>query len=80
MTEKAKNEFKVPKKQWKKWTELGRHVFNKNYGFMLANQELCVHPFTTASGGIPEGQWRVICWNASWNAADLASRGEKYGY
>lgn len=62
-----KNENRVPKKQWDKWTENARGIFNKAYDFLYYNQPLTTHPKTKK---IPSNQWKTIAWNAAWIAAD----------
>jgi hypothetical protein len=62
------NTFKVPLKQWRKWTPAARKVFNETYDTMLNNQGLFQHPKTAA---VPQVQWKTTAWNAAWTAADV---------
>jgi hypothetical protein len=71
----APNKFGVAKRQWLKWTPVARQVFNKTYERVLHNQEIYKGQSTPF---LEDHQWRVICWNISWLAADICSRGEKY--
>lgn len=64
------NRYKVPKRQWKRWSEAGRMVFNATYSAMTRNQLLFSHP---EAERIPTNRWRTICWNAAWIAAGEAS-------
>lgn len=61
------NTFKVPLKQWRKWTPAARKVFNETYETMTDNQGLFQHPKTAA---VPQAQWMTTAWNAAWIAAD----------
>jgi len=61
------NSNRVPLRQWRKWSEPARYVFNEVYCFVAYNQELTVHPKQKA---IPDEQWVTIAWNAAWIAAD----------
>lgn len=63
----AKNIFKVPKKQWSRWSELARGVFNRSYQFFVGNQDKMLHPKAKAS---TKEQWKTTAWNAAWIAAD----------
>lgn len=68
------NKHKVPARQWKKWTLVGRAVFNKTYEHMVENQGLYIHPKAI----IEELEiFKTTAWNASWMAADVCSRGER---
>lgn len=61
------NTFRVPKGQWASWSEHAKRVFNELYGLMNVNQTIFTHPKQPKTD--PE-QWRTVCWNASWMAAD----------
>ena len=63
-----KNTYKVPKAQWKKWSEVARDVFNDLYYTLTRNkQSLFTHPKQVR---LPKNQWRTIAWNTAWLAAD----------
>ena len=65
------NRYRVPKKQWKKWSEQARRVFNEVYYTMRNNkQTLFLHPKATP---VPKAQWNTTAWNAAWIAADAAN-------
>ena len=66
------NPHAVPVKQWRKWSHLGKQVFNAVYEEMHAGQNLFTHPQTEQ---VPEAQWMTTCWNAAWVAADAATKG-----
>ena len=62
----VKNKHEVPVKQWKRWTEHARGVFNVVMETM-EDQSLFLHPKaekTTAK------LWHTTRWNAAWVAAD----------
>ena len=67
MADASENTFKVPSKQWRKWTPAARKVFNRTYDDMLNNQHVFLHPKTAA---VPQEQWKTTAWNAAWTAAD----------
>ena len=71
------NRFGVPKKIWNKWTLVGRHVFNKTYEYMIKSPDHFRHPKDQVVEVVQE-HWKTTAWNASWMAADVCSRGEKY--
>lgn len=64
----TRNVNKVPAKQWKRWSERARRVFNAVFATM-APQDLFLHPKATPS---PRQHWRTTRWNAAWVAADAA--------
>lgn len=61
------NKNKVPLKQWRRWSDKARQVFNQLFETMQANQALFVHPEAVE---VPGEQWETVAWNASWMAAD----------
>ena len=63
------NTHRVPPKQWKKWSEHARRVFNALHGLLRKNQKIFMHPDAAV---IPDKHWATIAWNASWEAADAA--------
>ncbi len=71
---KTENVHKVSKRQWKKWTEAGRLVFNDLYETSVANQHLFIHPKATL---VSNANWDTIAWNHAWLAADYVSMREK---
>jgi hypothetical protein len=62
-----KNQYKVPKKKWRKWSPRARSVFNLMYKWLIHGQEHMLHPKTEI---VPRLQWKTTAWNASWLAAD----------
>lgn len=66
----VKNKFRVPQRQWKRWTEAGQTTFNHLFEIMKNNQKLFLHPMQEA---LTSRKWSTVCWNASWIAADGAS-------
>jgi hypothetical protein len=67
----AANTYKVPKRQWAKWDETARRVFNGLHGVMLENKNLFLHPGQDAPR---DEYWQTTCWNAAWEAADAANQ------
>ena len=63
----AKNAYKVPVRQWRKWSELARRVFNLHFYELKENQSILTHPKTQQ---ISNREWRTQAWNAAWLAAD----------
>lgn len=61
------NAYKVPVKQWRKWSELARRVFNLHFYELKENQRVLTHPKTQP---ISQREWRTQAWNAAWLAAD----------
>jgi hypothetical protein len=71
----VKNKHKVPKKQWNKWSNFARRVFNDMmYSMRPKLQFAFLHP-----GAMPMAQehWQTVRWNAAWSAAE-AVRGFKF--
>jgi hypothetical protein len=64
------NVYDVPKKQWRRWSDLARKAFNGTYGFMVQNQELVKHPKTRL---LEAWEWNTIAHNAAWMAADAVN-------
>lgn len=62
-----RNEHKVARRTWAKWTEQQRRRFNQLFELMRDHQRFFVH---TDAPLIPEKHWRVTCWNAAFMAAD----------
>ena len=62
-----KNINRVPKKQWLRWSDKAKRVFNETYAFMMDNPDIITHP---KQKPILFFHWKTICWNAAWIAAD----------
>lgn len=62
----AGNRYDVPKKQWNKWPDASRRIFNYVFYTMIHNQKLFSHP---KAERVPADHWRTVCWNAAWEAA-----------
>ena len=63
----VRNQNRVPRAQWRKWTNAARRVFNDTYAFMMKNPDLITHP------AMPKPKpfhWTTLAWNAAWIAAD----------
>lgn len=65
-----KNVHKVPQKQWKRWNDRQRVIFNHVFSSMLHNQEMFKHP---KQAPMSSEHWKTPCWNAAWTAADAAA-------
>jgi DNA topoisomerase IB len=63
----TKNINRVPKKQWSKWSDRARVIFNRCYGFFMGNQDISNHP---KAKKLPPAHWKTVAWNAAWIAAD----------
>ena len=62
-----RNEHKVVKAQWDSWAIGSQAVFNSVYQQMIRTPMLFLHPKTKR---LPTREWKTICWNAAWTAAD----------
>jgi len=62
-----RNLYRVPKKQWRKWSDLARKVFNATYNFMMDNTKVMIHPKSPMPKPV---HFKTIAWNAAWIAAD----------
>lgn len=64
----TENIYKVPNRQWRKWNQQSRFIFNHIYSQMEYQQSIC-HPLAK---DIPEYQWTTVRWNAAWIGAEAA--------
>lgn len=64
------NRYSVQVRQWRKWSNLQRHVFNETYGIMAHSPDLFLH---RKQAPMSRAHWLVTCWNAAWIAADAAA-------
>jgi hypothetical protein len=62
----ASNKYKVPSKQWDKWTVPAQKVFNQTYSWLNNNQAKTKHPKDTI---VSKTLWKTVAWNAAWIAA-----------
>ena len=62
-----KNLNRVPRKQWSKWSDQAKTIFNKTYEFIIKNQSVMKHP---KGPTLHADHWETISWNAAWIAAD----------
>lgn len=60
------NRYKVPERQWRRWPEIARVVFNAQFQQMREQRSL-QHPKMAT---MPKEHWRTIAWNSAWLAAD----------
>lgn len=61
------NVYRVPKRQWRKWANAERAVFNET---LCAIREGWNVIFPDSMGGIKAPARRVAAWNVAWIAAD----------
>jgi len=61
------NPAKVPVRQWRKWSERAREVFNQVFAEMNDNQHLFLHPKAIEN---KPAHWNTTAFNAAWIAAD----------
>lgn len=69
----VRNSFKVPKRQWRKWSQRARHTFNELYRSLRQGWETITPP---GAHGVPHQARRVTAWNAAWLAADAVREHE----
>lgn len=67
------NRYKVSARQWKKWNDQAKLVFNEVYMTMVNNQDLFLHPSQDAPR---KDYWKTTAWNAAWMAAEAAQRNQ----
>lgn len=65
-----RNRYKVPKRQWRKWDERARNVFNTLYATMIADQR--IYNAAPNAPALPRAAWRTVAWNAAFVAACAA--------
>lgn len=63
-----KNKYKVSKKQWNKWSEEGRKLFNDIYKF----QKGVILP--NGFKKLNNEEWKTVCWNFAFLAASMYPR------
>lgn len=67
----VKNKHKVPKKQWNKWSNHARRVFNDMYYSLRPSMQFAfLHPDCPP---MKKEHWATTRWNASWEAAQAAN-------
>ncbi len=64
----VENPNKVAPRQWKRWSDHSKELFNDLFAYIVQNQSLFTHPKTIQ---MPDEYWRTTAWNTSWMAADL---------
>lgn len=63
----ARNLYRVPKKQWRRWSMKARRAFNHLYGLMMRSPSLFRHPKAIRENA---QHWKTTAWNSAWLAAD----------
>lgn len=64
------NKFKVPSKQWKKWSNHARKVFNEMMKSATPHKQwMFLHPQQPT---LPAKHWATTQWNFAWIAAGIA--------
>jgi hypothetical protein len=66
----VKNKYGVPKKQWEKWSNHARKVFNDMFVSLRPRNQFVYLP--PDSPLLPKTSWEVLQWNVSWMAAASA--------
>jgi len=74
VTTSAKNLYRVPLKQWKKWRGVGQRVFNGLCSGMTRSPDLFAHP---GAPKLSQRHWKTTVCNAAWIAASAARDAEK---
>lgn len=65
------NRYKVPAKQWEKWSNTARRVFNGTYFAMRPSMQFAfLHP---KAAPISREHWDTVRWNAAWMAAETVA-------
>ena len=64
---KVPNRYRVPLKQWARWSQRAQDLFNALYSDMYDNQGLFQHPKAPEMKPV---HWKTIAWNAGWVAAN----------
>ena len=64
----VKNKHKVPVKQWNKWSNHARRVFNEMYYSLRPSMQLqFLHPDALPAS---KEHWGTTRWNVAWTAAE----------
>jgi oxalate decarboxylase/phosphoglucose isomerase-like protein (cupin superfamily) len=67
----VKNKYDVQKKQWAKWSNHSRRVFNDMYYALRPSMQFTfMHPSAAA---MPKEHWDTLRWNVAWTAADIVN-------
>lgn len=64
---KVPNRYRVPLKQWTKWSQRAQDLFNAVFSAMQNNQSLFQHPKAPDMNDV---YWKTTAWNAAWVAAN----------
>lgn len=64
------NKYRVPQRQWRKWSNTAKRVFNRMYHEMR-HQWVFLHP---AAPVLSREHWKTVRWNAAWTAANVADK------
>jgi len=67
-SEACDNLYGVPNRQWRKWNQQSRYIFNAVF-HQMEFQASIKHPSAPA---VSDDQWKTVRWNAAWLAADAA--------
>lgn len=62
-----RNRFRVPAKQWGRWSRAARSTFNDTYATLGSQAVINSAP---RAPQLPKTEWQVVRWNAAWVAAD----------
>lgn len=64
------NTYRVPKRQWNKWNDSSKYIFNELFEHIKDNQELYLHVQNKII--IDKSYWEFTAWNAAFMAAHIA--------
>lgn len=67
-SEACENLYGVPNRQWRKWNQQSRYIFNCVFN-QMEFQKSITHP---RSIQMPDEYWKTVRWDAAWLAADAA--------
>jgi hypothetical protein len=74
---KVVNVHRVPQKQWRKWDDPGKQLFNDVYANVLltARSKVLMHPRSNRKKFTDE-EFDTLAWNTAWIAADCVTTPE----
>ena len=64
----ARNIHGVSKREWAKWTEQGRSLFNLLYGDMVKSPGI-FYSANMRDNPPTKKDWKILAWNAAWYVA-----------
>lgn len=64
------NKYGVPKKQWSKWSNTAKRMFNRMF-YEMRHQWVYLHPDAPV---LSREHWKTVRWNVAWIAANAADK------